>query len=320
MWFRSKAKNRRLGREHVLDVKLRTREVRAARLKLAGTAAAISLGAVIGLFLIWRTGEWALHQFVLQNDAFAIRTVDIQTDGEIPLEQLRRWAAVKPGDNLLALDLARIKRDLELAPSILSVAVERVLPHTLRVRVTEREAIARVTAPQLRVGGGVQLVTFYLDETGHVITPLENAASKPPGAPQFDDTLPLLLGVNPAELSSGQAVSTPKINSALQLIAGFETSPMSGLVNLRTVDLSGAEILQVTTGQGSRITFGIHRLEEQFRRWRLVHDYGQKSGRVIRTLDLSVTNNSPVLWAEASTVPPVNPKPAKPIRNRKKHV
>src|SRR5258705_7962906 len=144
MWFKRTAKNGRLQRGSVLDVKLRTKQVRAARLKLAKTALAVSLGTVISLYLLWRGGVWALDQFVFNNDAFAVRDLNIQTDGSIPIAQLPQWAGVKPGANLLALDLARIKRDIELAAMIKSAAVERVLPHTLRVRLTEREPIARI--------------------------------------------------------------------------------------------------------------------------------------------------------------------------------
>ncbi len=166
MWFKRTPKNRRLERGNVLDVKLRTKEVRAARLKLATTALGVSLGTIIALYLLWRGGGWALDQFVFKNDAFAVRDLNIQTDGSIPVGQLRQWAGVKPGDNLLALDLARIKRDIELAPMIESAAVERVLPHTLRVRVTEREPIARIKLPQLQPRGGVAMVSYYLDEGG----------------------------------------------------------------------------------------------------------------------------------------------------------
>jgi cell division septal protein FtsQ len=319
MWSNRKAKNRRLGREHVLDVKLRTREVRAARLRLAGTALGISLGTVLGLYLVWRAGDWALDQFVFRNDAFAIRTIDIQTDGSISVERLRKWAGVKTGDNLLALDLARVKRDLELAPTIESAAVERMLPHTLRIRVVERDPIAQVRVPQFVAGGGVKLISYYLDDTGHVITPMENEAPVV-NITQTNATIPALSGVNVAELRPGHAVTAPKVTAALRLIDEFEHSPMAGLVDLLTVDLSGTDVLQVTTGQGSQITFAMDRTEEQLRRWRLVHDFGIKQGRAIRTLDLSVTNNSPVLWADASTLPPVNPKPAKPSRTRKKNV
>src|SRR2546430_13904835 len=111
MWIKGKPKNRRLERGNVLDVKLRTKEIRAARLRLATTAVGLSLGTVMGLYLLWRAGDWALDEFVFKNDAFAIRELDIQTDGSIPVEQLRQWDAVRPGDNLLALDLNRVKDD-----------------------------------------------------------------------------------------------------------------------------------------------------------------------------------------------------------------
>src|SRR5690349_15881664 len=134
MWFGTKIKNRRLGRRQVLDVKLRSSQLRARRMRFSALALAVGFGTVFGLYLLWRTGEWALNHFLYKNPTFAIQQVDVQTDGAIARDQLLRWIAVKPGDNLLALDLGRVKRNLELVSLVQSVAVERVLPHTLRVR------------------------------------------------------------------------------------------------------------------------------------------------------------------------------------------
>jgi hypothetical protein len=106
----------------------------------------------------------------------------------------------------------------------------------------------------------------------------------------------------------------------LRLIAAFENSPMSGLVEMKSVDVAGTEVLQVTTEQGGQITFALGRLDEQLRRWRAVYDYGQKMGRAIRALDLSVANNSPVLWLGAGAVPPSSPKSNPFLPNRRKHV
>jgi len=316
MWHKRTPKNRRLERGNVLDVKLRTKEVRAARLKLATTALSVSLGTVTALYLFWRGGLWALDQFIFKNDAFAVRNLNIQTDGSIPIAQLRQWVGVKPGDNLLALDLARIKRDIELAPMIESAAVERLLPHTLSVRVAEREPIARIKLPQLQPRGGVAMVSYYLDEVGHVIQPLPALADT---TARDADSLPVLSGVDPTELRPGSAVRSPNVIASLRLIAAFESSPMSGLVEMKNVDVAGTEVLQVTTGQGGQITFALNRLDEQLRRWRAVYDYGQKNGRAIRTLDLSVANNSPVLWLDAGAVPSL-PKPKQSVPNRKRHV
>jgi len=147
MWFKREQKNRRLKGGHVLDVKQRSDQVRAARTRLVSIALGVTLGTVFGLYLFWRAGEWALDKFVYENSTFAIQGIEVQTDGVIAPEQLRRWTNVKPGANLIALDLASVKRNLELVSSIDSVSVERVLPCTLKVRVTERVPEAQVNVP-----------------------------------------------------------------------------------------------------------------------------------------------------------------------------
>ncbi len=65
-----------------------------------------------GFFLVWRArAEWGLDYF---SNARIRRSrsekIEVQTDGVVPAEQVRRWSGVKPGQNLLALDLARVKR------------------------------------------------------------------------------------------------------------------------------------------------------------------------------------------------------------------
>ncbi len=53
----------------------------------------------------------------------------------------------------MALDLMRVKRDLEMQPPIQFVAVERVLPHTLKITITEREPVAQTMVTFVRPGG-----------------------------------------------------------------------------------------------------------------------------------------------------------------------
>jgi len=186
----------------------------------------------------------------------------------------------------------------------------------LKISVVEREPIAQVKLLQFQPGGIVRLISYWLDESGHVIQSMPVRADAPAQCP---DALPVLAGVNAVELNPGRAVTAPKVSAALRLVAAFDKSPMAGLVDLKSVDVSGTEVLQLMTGQGTRVTFALDRLEEQLRYWRLVHDHGQKIGKLIRTLDLSVTNNAPVLWLEAGAAPPAS-KSRSPSPNRKKHV
>jgi len=319
MWFKRKPKNRRLGREYVLDVKLRSSQLHAARVRMAAMALGVVFATIFGLYLFWRTGEWALNRFVYENKSFAIRDIDILTDGVVSNEQLRRWAGVKPGDNLLALDLARVKRDLELVPVIQSSSIERILPHTLRIRIFEREPIAQVNVPRPRANGGVELVPVQLDADGYAMFSLD-ARQRSPSAAPLNDQFPIISGINPNDVQLGRRIDNPQLQTALQLIIAFEHSPMAAAVELKRIDVSAQEVLLVTTGQGTEVTFGLTDLDQQLRRWHEVYDVGQKMNKAIATLDLAIPNNIPARWLEASAVPPATPKSPKPFRTKKKHV
>lgn len=319
MWFRSKPKNRRLGREQVLDVKLRSSHVRAARARVGAIGLGALFATVFGFYVLYRAGVCVLGRCVYENKAFAIQEIDIQTDGVISIDQLRRWAGVKPQENLLALDLARVKRDLEMVPLIQSVSVERVLPRSLRIRITEREPVAQVDVPRPRQSGGVELAVYQIDADGYVMLPLDPRQRATP-LNQPNDTLPAIIGINPVELQPGRRMVSPPVQAALQLIVAFDQSPMAGAADLKRIDVSSASVLLATTGQGSEVTFGLTDMERQLRRWHEILESGQKINKAIATLDLAVTNNIPARWIDSSSVPPVTPRPLKISRSPKKHV
>ena len=320
MWFRREQKNRRLHRVHVLNVKLRSDQVRATRTRLAALTAGILFGTVFGLYLLWRSGEWALDKFVYENSAFAIQHVEVKTDGVIDPEQLRRWSRVKLGDNLIALDLAAVKRNLELVPTIDSVSVERVLPRTLKISVAERDPVAQVNLPRAGAAGGITVEVFQLDADGWVMQPLDPRSCVIPLA-QVSSRLPVISGLNVYQLQVGRRIELPQVQAALVLIGAFGHSSMAGLVDLRRIDVSSPGIVVVTTDQGGEITFGLDRLEQQLRRWREIYDWGQRMNKSVSTLNLAVSNNVPVRWMEAAIVPSPTPRPVNPPHTtRRKNV
>jgi len=318
IFFSRKLKNRRMGREFVLDVKLRSSQVRANRFRMAAVALGIIFAVVLGVFLVCRGGQWALNQLLYENNSFAIQNVEIQTDGPIATDQIRKWAGVRPGLNLLALDLARVKRDIEMASVVESASVERILPHTLRIRVIEREPVAQLKVPRPKPGGGIELIVLNIDSEGWVLAPLD-AQQRAAQAPAPEE-LPEIFGLPDNEVQSGRRILLPSLQAALQLLLVFESSPMEGISYIKKIDVSSSDVLTITTGQGSEVTFGLANFEQQLRRWHLIQDAGLRFGKAVASLDLAVTNNIPVRWLEASAVPPASPKTAKPLRPRKKHV
>ena len=320
MWFKREQKNRRLGRGHVLDVKLRSEQVRATRLRVLLLALIVPAFTVFGLYLFWRTGEWALDKFVYENAEFAIQRVDVQTDGVIAPDQLRSWSGVKLGANLIALDLAAVKRNLQLEPVIDSVSVERVLPRTLKIRVTERVPIAQVNVPRAAGANGVVISVLQLDAAGVVMQPLDPRMSSIPLSQMKEGSLPIITGLNASQLQWGHRVALPQAQAALQLISAFGYSPMAGQVDLRRIDVSAPGVIVVTTGQGGEITFGLQNLEQQLGRWRVIYDLGRRNNKAIASADLAVSNNVPVRWTEANAAPVAAPKNSTPAPMRRKNV
>ena len=316
--FERKQKNRRLNRVHVLDVKLRSDQVRRTRMRVIALAFGVLFGTMFSMYVLWRTGGWVLNRLVYENPAFAIKELEVQSGGVISTDQLRRWANVKKGENLLALDLERVKRDLEMVPAVGSVSIERILPGTLRIRVIEREPVAQVTPLRMGTNGVVGHVVYHIDADGFVMVPVDPRQRSVPLV-QTDDALPILSCLNQNELVPGRQINTPQTLAALSLISQVALSPMAGLVDLRRIDATSRDVLVVQTGQGSEVTFALQDLEHQLHRWRTIHDKGMQIGRNVASIDLAVSNNVPVRWLEAN-ISPAPAKPPKTTRARKRNV
>jgi len=299
-FFVRKQSNRRLGRRELLDVKARSALVRRRRLHWSALAFGLSFGTILFVYLAWRTINWSLDKLVYQNPAYAINRIDVYTDGVISPEQIRQWSGVRPGQNLLALDLSAIKLNLERVPHVKLAAVERVLPHTLRIRVVEREPLAVVYAPYQRASGGFEMHVLFLDEDGYVLPPLCRSQSAA-AATEFAEQYPVIVGIDPAELMPGKRLDLKthrNLKAALDLVIAFDRSQMVGLDSLQRIDISSAEVLEVATRRGTQVTFPVSDPARQLRRWHEICELGRRLGRTIESVDLAVSDNIPVRWVQ----------------------
>ena len=179
--------------------------------------------------------------------------------------------------------------------------------------------MAQINVPKPKAGGGIEVAEFQLDADGYVMMPLDPRQRTTP-LNQLDNQLPVLTGVSAPDLQPGRRVESPQVQAALGLISSFECSPMAGLVDLRRIDVASGDVLVAVTGQGSTVTFSLQDLDWQLRRWREIYENGRRMNKAILSLDLAVTNNTPVNWTEASAAPVAPHKSPPTQRNRKRHV
>ena len=201
---------------------------------------------------------------------------------------------------------------------MIPVSVERVLPCTLKVRVTERDPVAQVNLPTRGASGGIAVAVLQLDANGYVMEPLDPRLCVIPLS-QMSVQLPVVMGLNVYQLQPGHRVESAQAQAALQLIGAFDHSPMAGLVDLRRVDVSQPGVVVATTGQGAEITFGLENLEQQLGRWRKIYDLGHEQEQAIASVDLAVSNNVPGSL-DGNRLPCRRTQKFQPCKNRRKNV
>lgn len=322
---RKKRHNRRLPGNFVLQVKHRSDQARAGQFRMAMLAVSIFGGTFLGLYLLWQAGSVVLDVMVYRNKDFAVASIEVQADDKNLQDEIRAASRVRPGMNLIGLDLAAVKQNVEKISQADSVSVERALPHTLRIRVTERTPVAQVNV--LRTDGNAELSVkiFQLDASGMVMLSPNAAQTLVPLA-QAESALPVITGIDPLDLRPGCRLDMqkyPQVPAALQLIAAFKKSAMVGLEALRYLNVSSPGVVVATTGMRSQITFAPDDFDQQLRRWRSIYDYGKSANRGdIIAADLAVANNVPVRWTLASDTPAPAPsnKPKPNSKTRRKNV
>jgi len=159
---------------------------------------------------------------------------------------------------------------------------------------------------------------LQLDADGHVMKPLD-PRQRLVSLSRMSAQLPEITGLNVYQLQAGRRVESPQALAALQLIVAFKQSPMAGRVELRRLDVSSPGVIVAKTGQDGEITFGLENFGHQLKRWREIYDLGVSENKMIASLDLAVTNNVPVRWAETVS-PPAALKNLNTENSRRKNV
>ncbi|MGA4644547.1 cell division protein FtsQ/DivIB [Limisphaera sp. 4302-co] len=298
--WRRKPVNRRRGRERLLGVRMRAEAARAARVRLLSRWCGLVCALGLVVYGGWWGSVWLRDRLLYENPHFRIRRVEVESDGVLSEGTLRRWAGVRPGMNLLAVDLAQVKRSLELVPYVARASVERVLPDTLRIQVWERRPIAVLQVPVPLPAGGLDFVEYGVDEAG-VVLPVLDPRLTDGGTVAWLHGLPILRGVGYQELQPGRRLESARARAALAWLRAFARSPMAGLADVREVSVADGDVLEVVTAEGSRITFAPDGFERQLLRWREIYEVGLRQERWIETLDLAVGNNVPVQWRPMET-------------------
>ena len=239
-------KRRRRSRERTIYARSGT-----ARDGWRGHLAGIALVSVAVIALcgaLFAAAVYAGRKLFTENPRFTIAVLDLQSDGSrLSPEHLREYSGLAPGQNLFAVDLAEVRRKLELVPLVGRVSIRRNFPDTLEVRVSERSALACLKSDR-------NAAPLAVDREGYVLGPFYSSPN-----------LPVVEGYSEKGLRPGSQVRAREIRDALSVLDIVDSTPaLARHLQIMVVNVRDRERLDVRLVNGKRLLLAPTRLE-----WRL---------------------------------------------------
>ena len=266
---------------HATTQKRRSRkEVVRALLWVGGGIGSLAVTALTAHLLVGLVMKETLYE----NPRFTLKTIRVEAREGAPRRQIVQAAKVMPGQNIMRFDLKQIQANVERLPYVSEAVVERQLPDTLVIKITERQPLARLVGRATELGAAE---VFYIDREGVVLRPRPGEALR---------NLPEITGLRITEFEPGQRLDQKPVLAALNLLKMMELTPLRASLDISAVDVSPPLALQASTAQGGMIQFQYDHQSQQLQRLTEITDWARQRQRHVRTVDLTLNNNVPVTF------------------------
>lgn len=208
--------------------------------------AALKFGSAAAVAWALLVAGREVYEYATTSSRFEVQHFIYETTTHVDDEQLRTLLSLEPGTNILACDLPGISERIAAHPWVAQATVIRHLPDTLEVTLIEHEPEAIVLAER-----------FYLvNGEGKPFKPVERGER---------GELPIITGIDRAQLADNRDAAVVRINSALALIRlyGAKQRPRLGEIHIA----EDGEITLYTAEAGTQLRLGRGGFEDRLARW-----------------------------------------------------
>jgi cell division protein FtsQ len=242
-----------------------------------------------------------LNALFFTNSDYALKTIEVTSDGNLTRETILRAAHVIEGKNIYSISLPKVQEDLGGLPQVEESRIQRILPNKLVISIQERRPVAWVVPPDVNVST-FNFENAYLVDRRGILLRTKSLAPEYLG-------LPLIIGVDTSNCQAGQPLEQDDVKAALDLIRA-SAEILQGRFQIQSIDVSKGYCLTVTDKQHASVTFSTDEIETQLRRLGTVLSFCDKNSRELQTVNLMVQRNVPVTFLQETPAPmstvPVN--------------
>ncbi len=262
----------RAPRPSVDDVGARGSVVRAQRVgkprKRRPRLRRILRPLALSLLVILVVGGTALGwRWLLTTPRFAVAQVEVRGASRIPTEQIVAAAGIRPGANLLRLDVAGATARVEAMPEVRRAQIVRDLPGHVTIYIDERRPFTLVNAGRLH----------WVDEEGRAL----GVTSSPVAL-----AVPAITGLSEEELRTMRTAPSKKAQLAIGLIRTLLRSSSALAEEISEIDMSRKDGPVLYTVDGVEVRLGSEEWEDRLARLEGVLAQLGRDGGGVSAVDL----------------------------------
>jgi cell division protein FtsQ len=186
------------------------------------------------------------HRYAVTSSRFALRRVEVKGGKRIGPDQAERVAGLTLGTNLFALDTQAAEQKLLKNPWVQSARVFRELPGTLKVELSEREAVAIAS-----ITDGLYVVSAE----GEPFKRLE---------PADPVDLPVVTGISPSGLARDRARELDRLERGLEVLRQYRRLKLERVYPAQEVHLEpGGSVRLIIGSEGITLSLGRDSLRQR---------------------------------------------------------
>jgi cell division septal protein FtsQ len=222
--------------------------------------------ALIGILVLAGLAKYP-SRWLLTTNYFALKEVAVTGEKRVERDEIVALSGVRPGENILTIDLEGVARRVEGQPWVERATVRRILPGGLSIDIREREPFAILKADGL----------FYMDRSG---TPFKELDDKD------DSRYPVLTGLSREEVEN-EELARDAMMKALDFIESEANNwPQELPISFMNVNKNQG-ITVFSDNVGVKVGFGEYQVK--LGRLRRVLDDLKARGKTAEYIDLTYT-------------------------------
>ena len=281
------------GEHHLaLNVPPSRKEVVMRRRRVMLRALKWSAGAGLGLWGVIAAGDLWDRAF-RTSTTYAVGQFELVTNGAITAPQVAAVTGLRPDQNITALDLGVLRRQLLTLPQVREAMVERRLPNHLSIRLEERRPAAWLAC----AGQGLRAFDsrgLLLDGEGVVF---------PAGVMLNEYTaLPVIHCADLSAVTPGRQVEYPLIRQALALVQLIRLQTWPQPMAVEQIHLTNRFTMVAQMDTDALFTFQPDQLERQLSRLHAILTKVGSSRNRVESVNLQLERNVPVTFFDPPAV------------------